>query len=131
MLERAHRADDVARIRAHLVVGAKRQPAHDAAAIEQHRGRSGHIAAVGAAVGVHEAIAARDRQVAIGDEAIIQLQPVRQALALRIVIGGDGDDLDPGTLRVGQRGSKTLELGDAERSPVAAIEDQQHAFRFI
>jgi hypothetical protein len=36
---------------------------------------------------VHEAVATGDGQVAIGDEAIIDVQPVGKALALRVVIG--------------------------------------------
>src|SRR5207245_9594435 len=58
------------------------------------------------------------------DEPVAKAQSLGDLLAPFVGIGRDGDDLDAGSLGLGQLGSKPLELRHAERSPVAAIEDQ-------
>ena len=77
-----------------------------------------------AAVSVQEAVAPCHRQIAVDQESIARMELLGELLALRVGIGADRQDLDALVTELGQDGSKTLELGDAEGSPVAAIEDQ-------
>jgi hypothetical protein len=71
-----------------------------------------------------EPVAARDRQVAIGEKAIARAELHGQRLAPLVRVGTDRQNLYAFVAQLGENGSKTLELADAEGSPVAAIEDE-------
>jgi len=107
------------------LVGALRPPPHDAVAIEEHGGRTRDVAAARASAPVNQAVPARHREVRVRDEAIVDAQTVGQSLALRVLIGRHGKHFDARALGLGQLGSKTLELGHAERSPVATVENEE------
>jgi hypothetical protein len=92
--------------------------------IDHDRRRSRDVLTLVAAMGVEQAVALRHRQVAIREESVARAQLLGQLLALLVRIGTDRQDLDAFVTELGQDGSKTLELRDAERSPVAAVEDE-------
>src|SRR5439155_24400084 len=87
------------------------------------RRRAPNFLAVRSIARVQEAIAPGNREVTVSEEATAEMQPFADLLTPLVGIGRDGDDLDAGLLGLGQVSSKTLELRHAERSPVAAVED--------
>src|SRR5439155_23942281 len=123
-LERADGAKDVVRVGSNLEVPADREPAHDSLAIQHDRRRARDVLPLGPAARVHQAIPSRYGEVAVGDEPVPEAQSLGELLAALVGIGRDGDDLDAGLLGLRQLSSKPLELRHAERSPVAAVEDQ-------
>jgi hypothetical protein len=73
---------------------------------------------------VHEPNPARHGKIGVGEEAVARLEAPGEILAARVRIRADREDLRTGGFQITGRGSKTLELGGAERSPVAAIEHE-------
>src|SRR5262249_58175912 len=86
-LERAHGAQDIVRIRAHLEVVAHREPADDAVLIQHHGGGTRHVLAIGSAAGVDQAIAAGHGVVRVGEESITKTEPIGYLLSLLVAIG--------------------------------------------
>src|SRR5207249_11193853 len=95
----------------------------DAAPVDDDRRRSRHVLALVAAACVDETVAPRHREVAIGQEPVARAKPLGELLALLVRIGADHENLNALVTQLGQHSSKSLELGDAEGSPGAAVED--------
>jgi hypothetical protein len=72
--------------------------------------------------------ATRHRQIRIRQKSVADPQALGKQLAAFVRIRADREDLGPGRFELVRDGSKTLELGGAERSPVAAIEDEDDGF---
>ena len=59
---------------------------------------------------MHQAVAPRHGEVAVGEKPVAEAQSLSDLLALLVGIGRDGDDLDTGLFGLRQLGSKSLEL---------------------
>src|SRR5262249_45858934 len=123
-LEAPRRASDVGRIGSHLIVIGNLEPADDPPPVDNNGRGNWHVLAPGSAAGMDEPVAARYRQVAIGKKAIARAELHGERLAPLVRVGTNRQNLYALVAQLGENGSKTLELADAEGSPVAAIEDE-------
>jgi hypothetical protein len=106
-----------------LDVRPERGPADDAGAIDQDRRGARHVRAAGSAARVHETEPARDREIGVREESIVDVEAIGELLAPLVRIRAQREHLDAGGLQITRESSKALELGCAEGSPVAAIEN--------
>jgi hypothetical protein len=87
VLERADGAQDVAGVRSNLDVPRHREPPHDPVAIDDDGRRAWNVLPLGTCVSVHQAVASRDGEIAVGDEAVAEAQIVGDLLAPLVGIG--------------------------------------------
>ena len=71
----------------HLVVVARREPAHDALAIEHDGGRARYVLAFRPTASVQQPVTPGHGQVGVAHEAIAEAEPLGQSLALLVAIG--------------------------------------------
>ena len=102
----------------------EQRPPRDPLAIDDDRGRTRDILAALAAPLMDEAEPPGHREIGVREEAILDAQPVGELLAPLVGIRADREDLGTRRLQLVRDGPKTLELRNAERSPVTAIEDK-------
>jgi len=124
ILQRADGAEHISRLGPGLDVVRERRPPHDACAVDHDGGGTRDVLAALPAPLVEQPEPPGDLQIGVGQEPVVDVEAPRQLLATLVRIGTDREDLGPGRFELVRDGSKTLELACAERSPVAAIEDE-------
>ena len=105
-------------------------PPHGATSIDQELTRPSDVGVPRSRAGVQEVVAADDLGVHVGQQWEGQALPGAMDFEHLWRIVADGDNADPASVEVGYSLLETPQLGVAKRSPVAAIEDQEHAARF-
>ena len=113
----------------HPVIFSQHPPTHCARRIEEELSRPRDVIAVLAGAFVHEVVT-RDCFALLIRKQLKRVAGLLRKLArLRRCIYADGDGTDPGFVEGSDVPLNAPQLGVTDNSPVAAIENKQHAFR--
>ncbi len=102
-------------------------PAHRSGSVKQELGRARYIVAVYSRTGMQHAIALDNFRVGIGKKGVAVVTPPAEPARDFGSVDADRDRADAQCFECVQILFNTPQLGVAEGSPVAAVEDQQHA----
>ena len=106
------------------------EPADFSGGIDEKFGGAGDVGAVFAAVGMNEIPAADDVVFGVGENREGVASGLAEMLGLLRGVHANGDDSNPASVEVWQMFLEAPQLGVAEGSPVAAIEDQDDGSSF-
>jgi len=114
---------------AHANVFREVRPAHGSGAIYQELSRPRYLVASGAAANVKQIVPANGFRIRIGKEREGIACFAAELLRLLGTVNADRDRKDTGIVELYKIFLYASQLEVTERSPVTAIEDQQHCFR--
>ena len=101
-------------------------PLHDAPAVEDEHGRSRDVAAFHARPFVSEAVRVDGNQIRIGENRKLELQLLDHLSVFVNRIDADGQNVSVGFVNRLNVGLQTLQFRETERSPEAAVKDEDH-----
>jgi hypothetical protein len=123
-----HRGEDLFRPCTNPVIFRQIHPSHSARGVKEELGWARDVVSAFAGSGVDQIVSANNIQVGVGENVELESGFFGQLTRLFGRVNADCDDTNTGLLQFLQVSLDSPQLGEAERSPVSAIENDYEAF---